>query len=107
MFEKSMRGCIGCGHPYVSDGDSVADSHGLCPKCLGDRFIQFIRTRQIREGNSPCFKTCEGYCDRNCCWRTMCTNPNPTSEDAKEFMTLMVAWDVRYQPERMVHHATL
>jgi len=32
-----------------------------------------IRSIQIAEGNFPCFKTAEVYCDQfNCCWREDC-----------------------------------
>lgn len=32
-----------------------------------------IRAIQVAEGNFPCFKTAEEYCDQfDCCWRKEC-----------------------------------
>lgn len=34
---------------------------------------QLVRSIQKKEGNTPCFKTGQPFCDQNdCCWRSDC-----------------------------------
>ena len=49
----------------------MAEEIGIEPKKKNK--AELIRTIQIKEGNTPCFKTVETYCDQaGCLWKNDC-----------------------------------
>ena len=49
----------------------IAEKIGVSPKKMNKAAL--IRSIQVQEGNSPCFKTAVDHCDqRDCCWRSDC-----------------------------------
>ena len=49
----------------------IAKKMGIDPKKKNK--TELIRTIQIKEGNTPCFKTVETYCDQaGCLWKSDC-----------------------------------
>jgi hypothetical protein len=49
----------------------IANKMGINPKKMNK--MDLIRSIQIQEGNTPCFKTAGTYCDQtNCLWKSDC-----------------------------------
>jgi hypothetical protein len=49
----------------------IAVNIGIDPKKMNKATL--IKAIQVKEGNSPCFKTAAGHCDRkDCRWRSDC-----------------------------------
>jgi hypothetical protein len=49
----------------------IAKNMGVNPKKMNK--ADLIKSIQIKEGNTPCFKTAGSYCDQaDCCWRSDC-----------------------------------
>ena len=49
----------------------IAKNLGITPKKMNK--INLIRSIQLKEGNMPCFKTADTYCDQaGCFWRSDC-----------------------------------
>ena len=45
----------------------------MAVKVFGRKKVDIIRDIQIKEGNFPCFRTAEDYCDQlDCLWRSDC-----------------------------------
>ena len=55
----------------------IAKNMDIKPK--GMNKADLIKSIQIKEGNSPCFKTAGKYCDQaDCLWRSDCLSNNTT-----------------------------
>ena len=49
----------------------IAASRGVDPRKLNK--TELIRAIQVKEGNTPCFKTGQSSCDQpDCCWKNDC-----------------------------------
>jgi hypothetical protein len=49
----------------------IAHNMGIDPNGLNKKDL--IRSIQIKEGNTPCFKTADTYCDKaDCLWKRDC-----------------------------------
>ena len=49
----------------------IAKNMGIDPKKLNK--TDLIRSIQLKEGKTPCFKTADTYCDQaGCLWRSDC-----------------------------------
>ncbi len=50
---------------------AIAKKMDLDSTSMGKK--ELIRSIQVKEGNIPCFKTNQPFCDQNnCCWRDDC-----------------------------------
>ena len=55
----------------IYDVRVIAKNMGIDPKKMKKRDL--IRSIQIKEGNTPCFKTADTYCDQaDCLWKSDC-----------------------------------
>jgi len=64
--------CIKCKALWVVDEPSAEFSGGLCEKCL----IDYVRGRQTKEGNEPCFRRAVEVCSREeCTFHELCCRP--------------------------------
>ena len=55
----------------IYDIRMIAKSMGINPKKMNK--TDLIRSIQIEEGNKPCFKTADTYCDQaDCLWKSDC-----------------------------------
>jgi len=49
----------------------IAHKLGITPNKKNK--IELIKSIQVKEGNTPCFKTAGNFCDQtDCCWRNDC-----------------------------------
>ena len=49
----------------------IAKNMGIVPKKMNK--ANLIKSIQIKEGNTPCFKSAANNCDQtDCCWRDDC-----------------------------------
>jgi hypothetical protein len=49
----------------------IAENMGIDPRKLNK--TDLIRLIQLKEGNTPCYKTAVAYCDqKDCLWRSDC-----------------------------------
>jgi len=55
----------------------IAKNMGIDPRKMNK--ADLIKSIQIKEGNSPCFKTAGNYCDQeDCLWRSDCLSSSTT-----------------------------
>jgi hypothetical protein len=55
----------------IYDVRVIAENMGIAPKKMNKSDL--IKSIQIKEGNFPCFKTADNYCDqKDCCWKSDC-----------------------------------
>jgi len=67
--------CIECGDKWeIDDGNpDRRPNGGLCKSHLKEKLIPIYRSRQLAEGNFPCFATATDYCDQGTCsFRKQC-----------------------------------
>lgn len=60
--------CIKCRKTWVKGGQSEGPSGGLCPECTAD----YVRSKQMSEGNKPCYRTAVECCSEPCKWWPLC-----------------------------------
>ena len=71
--------CIKCRAIWVKGEPSAEFSGGICERCL----IEYVRKRQTKEGNEPCFRRAIEVCSRyECTYHELCCKP--LDEDSYE-----------------------
>lgn len=60
--------CIKCRKKWTDGDESNHPSGALCTKCT----TEYIRDKQIKEGNKDCFGRATEYCTEKCKWKRYC-----------------------------------
>jgi len=60
--------CIKCRKTWRRGDESSHRSGALCDECT----IEYVRDKQIKEGNRDCFGRAVDHCTEDCKWKRYC-----------------------------------